>query len=1010
MKSSVIFCLVLALALSRLGTVAAPLNDSFIYSATLSGNEHFVVSDNTGATAEPGEPNHAGQAGGNSLWWSWTAPTSGHVTLDTAGSFFHPLLAVYTGNAVNSLTLIASNYFAGSFDHPDRSKLSFTAAAGQRYRIAVDKAFDGDGPDVLILYLRAGTLTENDAFANAWDIPPGTLSASGNNVNATREAGEPDHGAGTEGRSIWWRWTAQTNGVVLLDAAGSPSNTVIAVYTGNAVNALSIVAHGVPVFDSAFAFQTTAGTTYRIALDNARDTGPIVLNFRQRPANDTFANAVLLTGADVTAIGENRGSTKQAGEPNHAGISGTKSVWWRWTAPSTGLYVLDAIGSSLGGGLFNPVLAVYTGSSVGSLSPVASENGVDGTASRLRFTATSATTYRIAVGGNSANHGGDIALRLAPAQAAAPNDYFANAIQSPQLPATFSGSNLGATVETPTEVPYDVRATVWWRFVAPITGVATLNKVHGVSTLRMVAYQGTSISSLGVIADNYDSQIFPPRYPCSLGFPVQSGLAYAVSIGAGISDNDVFDQGEFTMNLSVTAAPPNNNFANRIVIPAPGGSATGSNAGANSEVGEPHADELGAFGYDSVWWSYIPAATGPVIVTTAGSSFDTFLGVYTGSSVNGLTRVATNDTAYQWSVIMGPFFDRISRVKFNGVAGQAYRIAVTTARGGPGDVVVNLPTVAIEDIVSMTNILQPDRSMLFTNNLRLTNLRTSQTGPLRFRLIARAGYSHVDMLLDNCGGNMPAMNLADQEIGIVDFPSPGYLAAQTSITLPVSGVCPPPYEAGKWGNGWGAIAILEELTEPGWEVRDSRLLVFGNWPRVGGFIGPGGGVITVASGTGPVLPSPGFIDVSIGPLAAVRLGGQWRVSPTNFGSLSLFTNFTGQSLILPVRTNNFSIDVRDLAGFNPPTNRAFTIRSGFHTPLNLLYSVHPPRLFYNPSGLSITGTPGTAYRIDRCDTLRPPITWSSNAGRTLSAGQNSIPNTAPVPATNHYYRAFWLSD
>jgi len=1007
MKPLAILSLALAFVIE---IVAAPLNDTFIYSATLSGNEHFVVADNTGATAEPGEPNHAGKAFGNSLWWSWTAPASGHVTVDTAGSFFHPLLAVYTGNAVNSLTLVASNYFEGSFDHPDRSKLSFTATAGQQYRIVVDSVVDVD-QGVLILYLRAGALTENDAFANAWDIPPGTLSVSGSSVNATREAGEPDHGSGTDGRSIWWRWTAQTNGPVMLDTAGSPSNAVISVYTGNALNALTLIAHGAPFFDSAFTFQGLAGTTYRIAVDHARDTGPIFLNFRQRAVNDNFANAILLTGAEVTALGENRGSTKETGEPNHAGISGTRSVWWRWVAPSSGLYTLDVIGSSLGAGPFKPVLAVYTGSAVGSLSAVASDNGVDGTASRLRFTATQGTTYRIAVGGNSANHGGDIALRVGPAQPAAPNDNFVNAIQIAQLPATFSGSNLGATVETPTEVPYDVIATVWWRFVAPITGMATVSKVHGVPTLRMVAYQGTSISSLGVAADSFDSFITPPRYGCSVSFPVTAGIGYAVSVGSGDFNDAVSDQGEFTMNLTVSPAPSNDNFANRIVIPTVGTTVTGSNGGANSEAGEPHADELGAFGYDSVWWSYTPTVSGPVIVTTAGSSIDTFLGVYTGASVNALTRVATNDTAYEWPVIMGPFFDRISRVKFNGVAGQAYRIAVATARGGPGEVVVNLPTVAIEDIVSTTNALQPDRSLSFANVLRLTNLRTTQTGPLRFRLIARAGYSHVEGLQDQCGKNMPAMNLDDQEIGIVDFPSPGYLAAQTSITSPVSGVCPPPYEAGKWGNGWGPMALLEELTGAGWEVRDARLLVFGNWPRVAGFIGPGGGVITVASGTGPVLPSAGFVDVNIGPPAAVRLGAQWRVSPTNFGSLSLFTNFTSQSLILAVRTNNFSIDVRDLAGFTPPTNRSITIRSGFHTPLNLLYAVHPPRLFYDRNGgLSMTGTPGTAYRIERADGLRPPMAWSSNAGRTLSAGQNAISNTAPVPGTNRYYRAFWLSD
>jgi hypothetical protein len=998
MKSSAILCLLLAFAVRSL---AAPANDSFAYSDTLVGSEHFVVADNTGATAEPGEPNHAGNAAGNSLWWSWTAPASGHVTVDTAGSMFHPLLAVYTGNAINNLTLVVSNYFAGSFDHPDRSKLSFSATVGQRYRIVVDSAaFDGDGSGVFILYLRAGALTENDAFANAYVIPAGSLSVSGSNVNATREPGEPDHGAGTEGRSIWWRWTAQTNGPVMLDSAGSPSNAVIAVYTGSALTGLTLMAHGAGP-ESAFTFGALAGVTYRIAVDHARDTGPIVLNFRQRPANDNFANAILLAGAEITVLSENRGATKEMGEPNHAGLARSKSVWWRWTAPTSGFYTLDAIGSSV-----RPVLAVYTGSSVSSLALIANDDGLSGGASRLRFAATQGTTYRIVADGDDVNNGGDIVLHLAPSQPSAPNDYFANAISLPQLPATFSGSNLGATVE-PNEVPFDVTHTVWWRFIAPSNGMATLSKIHGVPHLRMVAYQGTSISSLGVIGDNLDFEPSPSRYGCSLSFPVRSGLAYALSIG---SPDD--DQGDFMLNLSMTALSPNDNFANRIVIPNLGTSMPGSTLGATWESGEPHNDDFGAVGYDSIWWSYTPAVSGPVIVTTAGSSIDTFLGVYTGSSVSALTQIATNDTAYEWPVIMGPFFDRLSRTKFNALAGQAYRIAVTTARGAQGDVIVNLPSVAIEHIVSLSSNLQPNRAMSFTGNLRLTNLKSTPTGPLRFRLLARAGYSHVEGLLVDCGKNMPAMNLADQEIGIIDLPSPGYLAAQASITSPVSGICPPPYEAGKWGNGWGAMIVLEESGEDGWEVRDSRLLYFGNWPRVGGFIGPGGGVITVASGTGQVLASPGIVDVTIGPPAAVRLGAQWRVSPTNSGSLDpSFTNFMSVPRSILVQTNRLSIEARDLAGFVPPTNRSVRVRSGERTPVDLLYSVHPPRLFYDrTTGLSITGTPGTAYRIEAAGRLQSPTPWTSNAGSTLTTGPNLIPNTTPLPGTNRFYRAFWLSD
>jgi len=56
----------------------------------------------------------------------------------------------------------------------------------------------------------------------------------------------------------------------------------------------------------------------------------------QRPSNDNFLNAILLVGTNLTVNGSNVNATKEAGEPNHAGNSGGKSVWWNWQAPATG--------------------------------------------------------------------------------------------------------------------------------------------------------------------------------------------------------------------------------------------------------------------------------------------------------------------------------------------------------------------------------------------------------------------------------------------------------------------------------------------------------------------------------------------------------------------------------------------------------------------------------------------------------------------------------------------------
>src|SRR5207244_362504 len=70
-----------------------------------------------------------------SVWWTWTAPTNGTVALDTIGSSFDTLLAVYTGNSVSSLSLISSDDNGGG---GLTSRAFFDATQGTTYQIGVD--------------------------------------------------------------------------------------------------------------------------------------------------------------------------------------------------------------------------------------------------------------------------------------------------------------------------------------------------------------------------------------------------------------------------------------------------------------------------------------------------------------------------------------------------------------------------------------------------------------------------------------------------------------------------------------------------------------------------------------------------------------------------------------------------------------------------------------------------------------------------------------------------------
>jgi hypothetical protein len=115
-----------------------PANDPFSAARVLATATGTTTGTTSFATKEPGEPNHAGYVGGHSIWFCWTAPATGAIAFDTAGSAFDTVLAVYRGTSVSALTAIAWNNDASASTRTSRVK--FNALAGSTYVIAVDGA------------------------------------------------------------------------------------------------------------------------------------------------------------------------------------------------------------------------------------------------------------------------------------------------------------------------------------------------------------------------------------------------------------------------------------------------------------------------------------------------------------------------------------------------------------------------------------------------------------------------------------------------------------------------------------------------------------------------------------------------------------------------------------------------------------------------------------------------------------------------------------------------------
>ena len=262
-----------------------PPNDNFANAQVVPYAVATAVANSECATRERGEPvliNHFDEQGAFSVWFCWTAPSNGDVTLDTDGSNFPPMMGLYSGADLTNLTLIAEDIAFTGFPLP----IVANVTAGTIYSIVVDGYYDTsfDTNAVageVILNINANA---NDLFAAALPLPNLAGAITGTTHAATREPGEPDHAGNPGGHSIWYSWTAQFTGEMTVDTVGSRFHTLLAIYTGSRVDALTPVSSNVdPGATGArgVLFNAVAGTTYRIAVDGRDgEAGLCTLNWR----------------------------------------------------------------------------------------------------------------------------------------------------------------------------------------------------------------------------------------------------------------------------------------------------------------------------------------------------------------------------------------------------------------------------------------------------------------------------------------------------------------------------------------------------------------------------------------------------------------------------------------------------------------------------------------------------------------------------------------------------------
>jgi len=338
-----------------------PANDIFANRIAITGSSNTVHGSNSFATAQPGEPENANNPGGSPVWWTWVAPTNGIVTVDTFGSSFDTLLAVYTGSSISDLTLVAGDDDDGPVLG---SVVTFVGVAGTAYQIVVDGYNGATGAVVL-------TVSQ---------LPPGAPTITIPLQNQNVDLGGCVTFSVTAGGLGPFSYEWLHNGA-LINGATQTMLTIDDLQSGNAG-----------------AYSVIVSNSYGGVTNSAS------LSLFVGPPNDAFGKATKLRGPPQIVTGTNVGATKEPGEPDHGGNQGGCSVWWAWTAPKNESVTLDTTGSS-----FATLLAVYTGDTVSNLTLVANDDGFGGYrtyfGSHLAFSTVAGRVYEIAVDGYDGANG-----------------------------------------------------------------------------------------------------------------------------------------------------------------------------------------------------------------------------------------------------------------------------------------------------------------------------------------------------------------------------------------------------------------------------------------------------------------------------------------------------------------------------------------------------------------------------------------------------------------------------
>ena len=598
---------------------------------------------------------------GRSVWFSFTPPQSGMVTLSTCGSDFDTSFQVYTGTCASNTVVLCSDDLGPACPN-NKASASFLVYSEVTYLIVVG-GYGGASGNLQIVATMAPPA--NDQCSGAVALIPG-VAATVNTANATTTNDPVPYCTLTQ--AVWFSFTPSSNGVITIDTAGSDLGTALAVYEGTCGN-LAFVTCGY----GGLQFSATNGITCFILVGghNGATAGNIrVMAVEGTPPNDDCTNAVAMTeGAtySVNALG-----ATQDYLPCCFNVAG---VWYTFTPTADSIVTVSACGSDPG-----TWLQVFSGS---CSSPVqVGYRNIYGACSNnqamVAFRGSAGVTYRILAACR-----GNLQIRATTAPIL-PNDVCASAIAMAEgvtyLADTTRASSDGDGI---VNCYSGLGPGAWYTFTPTQTCIVTVNTCGSDFWTALEVCSG-NCSALTPVIDGC-SEGFGPACAgrqASVSFRANAATMYRI-LAAGAN----WAAGNLSIRTTTAPVLVNDMCAGAIAV-AEGVTYLADTTRASSD-GDGIGNCYGGLG-PGVWYTFTPTQTCIVTVSSCESDLRTALEVFSGIC-GALTPVIDGCSEGFDPACAG----RQASVSFRANAATMYRILAAGANGAAGNLRIRTTTAPV---------------------------------------------------------------------------------------------------------------------------------------------------------------------------------------------------------------------------------------------------------------------------------------------------------------------------